>query len=172
MSAKKLIDTETLTELSRSAASRERLRSNHNLHASYDDPVQRLCIAFEPGTYVRPHRHGGEDGWELMVALTGAVRILLFDESGNVRERVELSAGGPIHAVEIPAGVWHTVASLMAGTTVLEIKRGPYVPVREKDCASWAPPEGDSRAKSFEHWCVSAEIGARAAQWCNTQSPS
>jgi cupin fold WbuC family metalloprotein len=33
-----------------------RQRTNLNLHPAFTDPVQRLLNAFEPGTYVRPHR--------------------------------------------------------------------------------------------------------------------
>ncbi|HIC0138358.1 TPA: WbuC family cupin fold metalloprotein, partial [Enterobacter hormaechei] len=46
-----------LRKQSAQAANSPRLRAHHNFHPELSDPVQRLAIAMEPGTYVRPHRH-------------------------------------------------------------------------------------------------------------------
>jgi len=46
-----------LVNMSKQAASVSRLRSHRSLHEELSDPVQRLAIAMEPGTYIRPHRH-------------------------------------------------------------------------------------------------------------------
>ena len=43
-------------------------------------------------------------------------------------EAIELSPGGPVVAVNIPIGQWHTVRALESGTVIMEVKDGPYEP--------------------------------------------
>ncbi len=57
----KRIYNAALRALSAEAATSPRRRKNLNLHETLDDPIQRLCNAFEPGTYLRPHRHTAGD---------------------------------------------------------------------------------------------------------------
>ena len=106
----KTVTLDLLAALSDKAAASPRRRANHNLHPELDDPVQRFLNAVEPGTYVRPHRHiDPVPKWEVFVALAGRIAILVFDDAGRVTERVEVSAAGPVRAVEIPAGAWHAL---------------------------------------------------------------
>jgi cupin fold WbuC family metalloprotein len=154
----KRIDQTLLTTLSTQAAASPRLRAHHNLHPQLGDPVQRLCIAMEPGTYVRPHRHMQPETWEILLILSGAVALLIFDDSGKVLERIELAAGGEVTAVEIPANTWHAVASLKAGTVVFEVKQGPYAPISEVNYAPWSPAEGE-QVEALEGWYHRAQAG-------------
>ena len=156
----KIIDKHLLQALSAEAGTSTRLRRNFNLHPTLDDPVQRFCNAMEPGTYVRPHRHREADKWELFLALSGAVAVLVFDDVGRVADRIELSSTGPIFGVEIPEDTWHTLASLESGTVVFECKRGPYRPLTDKEFAGWAPPEGDRQATAFAEWFREARVGS------------
>lgn len=48
-------------------------------------------------------------------------------------ETVELSPGGQVVALNIPAGQWHTVRALESGSVILEMKDGPYEPIGEED---------------------------------------
>ena len=157
----KTFGIDELTRLSEVARSSPRLRKNHNLHAQLDDPIQRLCNAFEPGTYVRPHRHPQPGRWELFTVIKGAVGILLFDADGRVRERHTLGEAGPQFIIEIPDNTWHTVFSLQSGTVLFEIKPGPYEALSDKDFAAWAPAEGDARAADFVDWYMRAGVGER-----------
>ncbi|MEK7261899.1 MAG: WbuC family cupin fold metalloprotein, partial [Pseudomonadota bacterium] len=74
----KRLTADILIALRAEAAASPRRRKNFNLHASPDDPIQRLCNAFEPGTYVRPHRHAAGGVWELFLVLSGAAAVLTF----------------------------------------------------------------------------------------------
>lgn len=159
----KRIDRQLLTTLSAQAAASPRLRAHHNLHPRLDDPAQRLCIAMEPGTYVRPHRHMQPETWEILLILSGAVALLIFDEGGKVRERVELAAGEKTTAVEIPANTWHAVVSLKTGTVVFEVKQGPYEPISEANYAPWSPVDG-AQAESLEDWYRYAQAGDDAVR--------
>ncbi|MFA9459486.1 WbuC family cupin fold metalloprotein [Thiohalorhabdus methylotrophus] len=155
------IDDTRLDALRGEARDRDRLRANDNLHPELTDPVQRMLNAFEPGTYVRPHRHGSPPKWELFLALSGAAACLTFDDSGMVTERCEIRAGGPLYGAEIPAGTWHSLAALAPGTVLFEIKPGPYAPLTDKDFADWAPEEGGAEAAALEAWMRGAEEGER-----------
>ncbi|MDP3482012.1 MAG: WbuC family cupin fold metalloprotein [Sulfuricella sp.] len=157
----KRIDKTLLATLSSQAAASPRKRAHHNLHPQLDDKVQRLCIAMEPGTYVRPHRHMQPETWEILLILSGAVALLIFDESGRVLERIELAAGGEVTAVEIPANTWHAVASMEAGTVVFEVKQGPYAPITEANYAPGSPADG-AAAQRLESWYRTARAGDSA----------
>lgn len=155
----KQFDTTALVDLCNAAGAAPRLRKNLNLHAELDDPVQRLLNAFEPGTYLRPHRHAAPPKWELFVAITGHAAVLTFADDGRVLERVDLDAEGGTRLVEIPEGAWHTLVALAPRTVLFEVKRGPYLPNPPQDVAAWAPPEGDVRAGAFERWYRQAMPG-------------
>ena len=40
---------------------------------------------------------------------------------------------GPVCALNIPAGQWHTLLALDPGTVILEMKDGQYEPIQECD---------------------------------------
>lgn len=155
----KLIADRELQSLIDEAAASSRKRKNLNLHTVLEDPVQRLCNAFEPGTYIRPHRHPEAGKWELFVMLRGEAAILSFDNDGRVRERIVLSAQGPNHIIEIPPDTWHTLVALQRGTVLFEVKQGPYSALTDKDFARWAPLENDPQAAAFVAWYESAQPG-------------
>lgn len=79
--------------------------------------MQRLAIAMEPGTYVRPHRH--PHTFELLTSLTGRFLVLNFDDLGNLTQRVVL--GEDCKVLEMDAGTWHTVLSLDEGGVIFEV---------------------------------------------------
>lgn len=156
----KFIDRDLLASLSHEAAASSRRRANRNLHPRLEDPVQRLCNALEPDSYIRPHRHPEADKWELFVMLSGAAAVLSFDDYGRVLERTVLAAEGPVYGMEIPEQTWHTLVALQPGTVALEIKRGPYRALDDKDFAAWAPAEGEAEAAAFLAWFREAGPGA------------
>ena len=57
-----------------------------------------------------------------------------YDELERIcTERVELSPGGPVVALNVPIGQWHTVHALESGSVILEVKDGPYEPIGPED---------------------------------------
>lgn len=155
----KVIQTQTLQQLVDAAKASPRLRMNLNLHAALDEPIQRLCNAFEPGTYVRPHRHPEAERWELFVILQGRADVLTFDAQSTVLERVSLCAQGPGYIVEIPPLTWHTLISLQSGTVLFEVKQGPYQALSDKDFALWAPQENTAAAATLANWFKTCKVG-------------
>ena len=158
----KIVTSADLAALVVAAQNTPRKRKNLNLHPSLADPVQRLLNAFEPGTYVWPHRHNAPGKWEFFAILHGRAQVLTFDDAGTVLERHELSPTGPVQAVEIAAGTWHTLVASESGTVLLEVKPGPYTPAGPQDFAPWAPPEGTPGAVTLERWFQAARVGDRA----------
>ena len=48
-------------------------------------------------------------------------------------QEIEMSPNGPIVALNIPAGQWHTLKALESGTVIMESKNGAYEPLGEED---------------------------------------
>lgn len=135
------IDEKLLSAVIQDARTRERKRANHNFHPTYHDPINRMLNAFEPGTYVQPHKHEDPDKREVFLVLKGKLAMVFFNDEGEITEHVILSHSSGNYGVEIPPKVWHTAISLESGTVVYEIKDGPYVQANDKNFASWAPKE-------------------------------
>ena len=153
----KKITPAMLQSLGQQAQASPRRRANHNLHGRLDDPVQRLAIAMEPETYVRPHRH--PHTWELLYPLAGRFVVLHFDHEGFVTARSVL--GEDASLIETPAGGWHAVLSLDTGGVIFEVKHGPYQPLADADYAPWSPAAETSDAPMLNDWYAGAQVGER-----------
>lgn len=159
MTCYKPVDSTLCGQLVDAAYASDRKRSHHNFHEDLDDPVQRLCIGLVPGTYVRPHRHPEDYKWEMMLVIQGRVRMVLFDDGGKISDTIELSEQGPVRAIEIPPGTWHTLFPVEGPAVIMEIKQGPYLPLDDGNFATWAPREGEPTVDRFLKWCAQGEIG-------------
>jgi len=149
-----LVGSEQLAPLLQAAAASTRKRSHLLLHADQQDRVQRLLIALEPESYVRPHVHGEQ--WEMIVLLRGRFDFLIFDPQAELVQRLAMSIASPV--VQIPRGAWHSGVALAPETLVLEIKPGPY---RPNEFAPWAPEEGEPTSGAFVHWAAGARVGSK-----------
>lgn len=145
----KIVSNALLDELSQKAAVSSRKRLNLNFHEEFSDPINRMLNAFEPGTYIQPHKHENPDKREVFIVLRGSMLMVIFDDAGTPIDFILLDPQKGIHAVEIPAGVWHSVISLASGTVVYEIKDGPYDQASDKNFAAWAPKEGDAECDRY-----------------------
>ena len=152
--APQLVGSEQLAPLLQAAAASTRKRSHLLLHADQQDRVQRLLIALEPESYVRPHVHGEQ--WEMIVLLRGRFDFLIFDPQAELVQRLAMSIASPV--VQIPRGAWHSGVALAPETLVLEIKPGPY---RPNEFAPWAPEEGEPTSGAFVHWAAGARVGSK-----------
>lgn len=145
----KLIDNKVLDQLSLEAAESPRLRKNLNLHDDYADPCQRLFNAMEPGTYIRPHRHMHPPKPECFMAIRGKMALIVFFEDGSIEQVVPFGCGCDVVAIDLPAGVWHSLVSLQPGSIFFETKPGPYAPLSDKDFAPWSPEEGSPDSAAY-----------------------
>lgn len=142
----KVFSASHIDELVRRAETATRLRQHQNIHASYDEPCQRLFNAIEPGSYMRPHRHFAVPRDELLVAVRGLMALVTFDDAGHVKSVVRFGSekfwSDVAFGVEVELETWHTVLALVPGSVLLEVKAGPFDPAQPKDLADWAPCEG------------------------------
>ncbi len=121
-----------LDELTAKAKASPRLWMNYDLRNSPEDGSQRMLNALEPGTVLPIHRHRHSS--ETVVCLRGRLVEEFYDElTRTCEEAIELSPNGPVVALNIPLGQWHTVRSLESGTVILECKDGRYEPLGEED---------------------------------------
>ena len=126
------IDTALLDSLTEQAKVSPCLRMNLDLRTSDADTSQRMLNAIEPGSVVPIHRHRASS--ETFVVLRGRVMEEFYDEWERIcTATYEVSAGGPVCALNIPAGTWHTLRALESGTVILEMKDGAYEPIQECD---------------------------------------
>lgn len=135
-----------LDSLTEQAKASPRLRMNLDLRNSAEDTSQRMLNAIEPGSEVPIHRH--QKTSETVVCLRGRLveeyyqelkddSLELKDSSNSSKvqkvQEIELSPNGPVVALNIPAGQWHTVRALESGTVILEMKNGKYEPIQDCD---------------------------------------
>lgn len=121
-----------LDKLTEEAKASPRLRMNLDLRNSDSDSSQRMLNAIEPGSPLPIHRH--QKTSETVVCLRGRLVEEYYDELERIcTESIELSPSGPVVALNIPAGQWHTVRALESGTVILEMKNGEYEPLTDAD---------------------------------------
>jgi cupin fold WbuC family metalloprotein len=154
-----VLDNALLDSVCAAAAACPRRRKNHNLHASDEAPVHRLLNAVQPDSYIAPHRHLDPAKDETFIVLRGLMGLLIFDDAGNIIEKIKVgaddtagtadkAANGALGALgaDIPAGTWHTSFALVPDTVIFEVKAGPYRPLSEAERAPWAPMENAPEA--------------------------
>lgn len=138
-----------LDNLTAQAKASPRLRMNLDLRNSEADQSQRMLNAIEPSSPLPIHRH--QKTSETVVCLRGRLVEEYYDELERIcTESIELSPNGPVVALNIPAGQWHTVRALESGTVILEMKEGAYTPTGPEDILE-NPAQTDtiSRLRSF-----------------------
>lgn len=121
-----VIDGNLLDNLSTEAKIELRFRMNHNFHKSLDDKCHRFVNAIEPEAEIPIHHHPTKD--ETIVILRGRVKVMTFNDKGELDSFVILSHDSEYYGVNISMNVWHTVKALKPGTVVFECKEGPYLP--------------------------------------------
>ena len=127
-----IITQAILDKLTEEAKASPRLRMNMDLRNSDSDSSQRMLNAIEPGSPLPIHRH--QNTSETVVCLRGKLVEEYYDELERIcTESIELSPTGPVVALNIPAGQWHTVRALESGTVIMEMKDGPYEPISDVD---------------------------------------
>lgn len=121
-----------LDKLTAEAKASPRLRMNYDLRNSDADQSQRMLNAIEPGSPMPIHRHRHTS--ETVVCLRGRLVWEYYDElERQCIEAIELTPGGQVVALNVPAGQWHTVRAIESGSVILEMKEGPYEPLGPED---------------------------------------
>lgn len=127
----KVLNTQLLDEITEQAKQSPRLRMNYNLHDSLDAKAQRLFNVLEPGTILPIHRH--RNTAETYILVRGKMRVEYYNEKKELLESILLNSEEGNFGLHVPVGQWHTVVPLESGTTVFEVKDGPYTPFSPED---------------------------------------
>src|SRR3954447_19964017 len=137
-----VLSEETLQKTVDASRDSSRRRMIQPFHRSQQDTLHRMFNAVQPDSYVRPHRHLDPPKAEAWIVLRGALVFLTFEESGAIRDCIELRASGPAFGVDLVPGVFHTFVATEPDTVVYEVKSGPYLASNDKAFAHFAPAEG------------------------------
>ena len=126
------IDQQLLDTLTEQAKASPRLRMNYDLRNSDADQSQRMLNAIEPGSPLPIPRH--QKSSETVVCLRGRLVWEFYDElDRKCTETIELSPNGPVVALNVPKGQWHTVKALESGSVIIDVKDGAFEPMRPED---------------------------------------
>lgn len=129
------ITQQLLDKLTAQAKENPRLRQSYDLRNTPEDDSQRMLNAIEPGSVIPIHRH--QKSTETVVCLRGKLVWEYYDELERIcTESIEVSPNGPVVALNIPIGQWHTLRSLESGTVIMEVKDGAYEPQGPEDVLS------------------------------------
>ena len=103
-----------------------------------------MIIALCRDTEIVPHRHPGR--CESLHVIRGALTVLLFDDAGEVTERVELAApGGSLpFAYRLERGRWHSVQVEGEVAVIHEVIQGPFMPAGT-ETAPWGMAEAEGK---------------------------
>lgn len=151
----KIFSSQYFDQLLYAASRSKRLRVHANVHDSYTDQCQKLFNAICIDSYIRPHRHSLDPKEECLIAVRGLFGLIEFSEYGSIEsitlfgsekysQKFSIASG-----VSLPAGVWHTVVSLVENSILFEVKSGPFDPALAKELAPWAPKEGGELTQEY-----------------------
>lgn len=126
-----VLSSHILDETSKKAAKSSRLRMNHNLHETFEDNVQRMFNALEPGTDIPIARHPYSN--ETLIMLRGELRVIIYNDNREIIDDIVIAPNSDNFGYHIPKGTWHKVESLEYGTICFETREGPYQPIAEDD---------------------------------------
>jgi len=164
-----IIDQDLINQKVQDARESDRKRNIHVLHTGDEDTLQRMLNAFQPGTYVAPHRHVAVPKAEAVLVIQGSLGFVRFEDDGTYQAEdfVYMNPKDGVFGVDYRAGVWHTFIALERDTVVLEVKPGPYDAATDKEFARWAPQEGEEGTTEYlvrleDHFREYFDLPARA----------
>lgn len=125
----KIFDQKFIAELFQKADESLRKRQNYDLRTSSADTSQRMLNALMPETVVPIHRH--EDTSETVICLCGRLEEIFYEPVNKEMtefkeiERFELCPNKGKMGLQVPKGVWHTIA-VKEPSVIFEAKDGAY----------------------------------------------
>ena len=120
MSVAKVISRRDVISLQVSTKLRPRL----NLHATFDDPVQKMIVVIRAGEELPPHANSRE---LTQVILEGTADMIIYDEAGKETERFQVDRHTNF-CYTLPPGTYHTKRVYSERIVFFEVMAGPYVP--------------------------------------------
>jgi len=136
------INNDILNELKRVVLEEDK-NVRVSLHSSPENSLHNMIIAQSSKTYNRPHKHKNKA--ETYHILYGEQIVLIFDDSGNVREKFMMSKEeNMIYRFE--KNTFHMTIPTTPCVIFHESKIGPFVRKGDSIWADWAPKINDETA--------------------------
>ena len=113
-------------------------RSRILLHESQDSAIQEMVLCVHRDSYVRPHKHpkGKSESYHL---IEGEMRVNIFTEDGDLRERIELSSKSPMYRIQ--GNIYHQPLPVTEWAVYHEVYQGPFNKERDVLYAPWSKAE-------------------------------
>lgn len=139
------VDDAMLEELKRRARTALHRRYRLCLHHTPDDPVQEMIVVHCRENYSRPHFHRSASS---CLVLDGELSVFLFDDDGQVTQRVDLGprGSGKPFTFWIGPDVWHMPVCQTPQLVFYETMTGPFRRDDVNVWAPWSPAEDDPAA--------------------------
>lgn len=118
-----LIDTQLLDSVSAQAEQESKLRKIQALHLSPEANSQRMIHAMEPGVQMPIHRHKHMD--QSYIILRGRIRVMFYDDLGDVTQDFILCNTEGNYGLNIPMGQWHSLEVQEPNSVLFEANDGP-----------------------------------------------
>lgn len=112
------------------------------------DPIQKLILAIEKGTYLIPHKHNLSKT-ETTICIQGRVAVLIFDDKGNLRDYCIIGPKEEFLGTKTNTDNYHTSIAFKNKSVIVEFTEGPYNVNTHKQRAKWAPVEGSDEGKKW-----------------------
>jgi cupin fold WbuC family metalloprotein len=114
-------------------------------HPAPDATQHDMLIVSHCETYVAPHRHFVKS--ESMLVIEGLADTIIFDDDGNVTQRVPIGPAGSKRAFffRMPERTFHSLSIETEMLVFVESTKGPFR-LEESENASWAPIHTDVAA--------------------------
>jgi glucose-6-phosphate isomerase len=138
------VDAKLVETLKKRALASPSRRFRLCLHRSVEEAVQEMIVVHCRDNYSRPHRH---DVASTAMILEGEMTIVLFDDAGNVTERIEMGPreSGKPFTVRVGPRIWHMPVCRTPQLVFYETLEGPFERERMNDWAPWSPNEDDAK---------------------------
>ena len=101
-------------------------RARFCLHASHEDKVQQMVLAFCHDTRIPIHRHLNKS--ESFHIIQGQLEVMLYNGKGEIINTIKMGPfqSGLTFVYRINTDVWHTVRPLTDMVIIHEIVAGPF----------------------------------------------
>ena len=119
------------------------------VHSRPESPIHNMIIASHRSTYVGPHRHDHSSVFYTMIQ--GAMRLIIFDEQGHVKEWYPLEAGQPDvpQFARIESGIWHAEVYMSEWSLFSESVLSPSGKENVLVPAPWGPGANEQAKQDF-----------------------
>ena len=139
------VSQEDINKLKQLSQANTRKRFRLCAHSDQENSLHEMLIVHALQAYVRPHKH--LDKSESIHIIDGLVDILLFDESGNVKNIIEMGdySSGKIFFFRMEEAIFHMLIIRSDVLVFHETTNGPFKKLTTV-FPSWAPDESDPEA--------------------------